>query len=217
VDGAQAGSQTGLTENGYNATYKYFLGTMYRWESPNIWFYYGGLLDEVRVSASARSSDWILTEYRSQGSPATFLSVGAQQTSGGGGTVSITITSSPSGQSLAVDGVGCTAPCSFQWVPGATHTIAANNPTTIGWGQSYSYDGFGNLTDVTTTKGSTPELHTGYDPATNHGSCADANGNTSSGCGYTYDIENRIALAGGVYYGYAPGNKRVAGRWRNEG
>jgi hypothetical protein len=33
-----------------------------------------------------------------------------------------TITSSPAGVSLTVDGAACTAPCSFQWTAGATHT-----------------------------------------------------------------------------------------------
>src|ERR1051326_7695427 len=77
---------------------------------------------------------------------------------------------------------------------------SGNDADHRGGGRAYSYDEFGNLTDVTTTKGSTPELHTGYDPATNHGACADGNGNTPSGCSYTY--------------GYAPGNKRM---WRADG
>ncbi len=38
--------------------------------------FYGGTLDEVRVSNTARSADWIATEYNNQSSPATFYSVG---------------------------------------------------------------------------------------------------------------------------------------------
>ena len=47
-----------------------------------------------------------------------------------------------------------------------------------GWGQSYTYDGFGNLTNQTVTSGTAPALNTTYDPATNRqtGECADANG-----------------------------------------
>ncbi len=37
-----------------------------------------GVLDEVRISNSARSGDWIATEYRNQNAPATFFSVGSQ-------------------------------------------------------------------------------------------------------------------------------------------
>jgi len=54
-----------------------------------------------------------------------------------------------------------------------------------GWGQSYAYDGFGNLTNQTVTSGTAPSLNVSYDPATNRrtGECADANGNIyPSGC-----------------------------------
>jgi hypothetical protein len=40
-----------------------------------------GQLDEIRISSTARSADWIATEYNNQGSPTTFLSAGAE---GGG-------------------------------------------------------------------------------------------------------------------------------------
>jgi hypothetical protein len=37
-----------------------------------------GTLDECRVSSSARSGDWIATEFNNQNSPATFYSIGAE-------------------------------------------------------------------------------------------------------------------------------------------
>ena len=47
-------------------------------------------------------------------------------TPGGTGTVSITLTSSPPGLGLAIDGIGCTTPCATQtWTAGSTHTIGA--------------------------------------------------------------------------------------------
>ena len=52
-----------------------------------------------------------------------------------------------------------------------------------GWGQSYTYDGFGNLTNQTVTSGTAPALSTTYDPTTNRqtgGECADANGNLNT-------------------------------------
>ncbi len=107
------------------------------------------------------------------------------------------------------------------------------------WGYTYSYDGFGNLTGKIVTKGTAIPGMTGftaaYDPATNHGSGYDANGNAplngecpSGGC---YDVENRlripfVASSWGFYipgsnnpnnfgnYVYDPWGKRVA--WRNE-
>jgi hypothetical protein len=39
--------------------------------------------------------------------------------------VSVTVASSPAGLSMTVDGAGCTSPCTLQWTPGSTHTIAA--------------------------------------------------------------------------------------------
>ena len=36
-----------------------------------------------------------------------------------------------------------------------------------GWGQSFSYDGFGNLTDQNVIKGSAPSMHVVYNAATN--------------------------------------------------
>ena len=81
------------------------------------------------------------------------------------------------------------------------------------WGQSYTYDGFGNLTQQTVTKGTAPSLSVSYDPATNRqtGECADANGNLC-GNSYSYDVENRLVAVGSLArFSYAPGNKRV---WR---
>lgn len=39
-----------------------------------------GLIDEVRISGSARSADWISTQYNNQNSASTFYSAGAQET-----------------------------------------------------------------------------------------------------------------------------------------
>ena len=41
--------------------------------------YYIGLLDEVRLSNIARSSNWITTEYNNQYEPSTFYSVGNEE------------------------------------------------------------------------------------------------------------------------------------------
>jgi hypothetical protein len=60
-------------------------------------------LDELRVSKSVRSADWIATEYNNQSSPSTFYSVGAAVTGGGASSPAITGTS-PS--SRATGGAG---------------------------------------------------------------------------------------------------------------
>jgi hypothetical protein len=51
----------------------------------------------------------------------------------------ITVTSSPPGRSIVVDAVTYTAPQTFQWVPGSSHTIGVTSPQTIGPGDQYIY------------------------------------------------------------------------------
>ncbi|MCK5413091.1 MAG: DUF2341 domain-containing protein, partial [Candidatus Pacebacteria bacterium] len=41
--------------------------------------FYGGQIDEVRISNIARSADWILTEYNNQNSPSTFSALSSEQ------------------------------------------------------------------------------------------------------------------------------------------
>jgi YD repeat-containing protein len=53
------------------------------------------------------------------------------------------------------------------------------------WGQSFGYDGFGNLLSQTVTKGSAPSLYVNVGPATNL---------ITTG-GYLYDVENRLVQA----------------------
>lgn len=66
-----------------------------------------------------------------------------------------------------------------------------------GWGQSYAYDGFGNLTTQTVTKGTAPSLNMSYNPATNRqtGECADANGNL---CGSGYSSSSMMVTGPSV-------------------
>jgi hypothetical protein len=45
-------------------------------------YYVDGDMDEVRMSASARSADWIATEYANQNSPSAFYAVGTEETGG---------------------------------------------------------------------------------------------------------------------------------------
>ena len=45
-----------------------------------------------------------------------------------GALVSNTVTTSPAGRGLTIDGSACTAPCTFQWLPGSSHSIAAATP-----------------------------------------------------------------------------------------
>ena len=104
-----------------------------------------------------------------------------------------------------------------QYTYDVLNRLASATATNSSWGQSYQYDGFGNLTNQNVTAGSAPSFSTSYD-ANNHGSCVDANGNNTcavdgAGHGFNYDVENRASglSNGAVLYSYTPGNKRV---WR---
>jgi YD repeat-containing protein len=45
--------------------------------------------------------------------------------------------------------------------------VTSDNPNVTQWGQSYNYDGFGNLTNQNVIKGSAPTLAVTYDLTTN--------------------------------------------------
>ena len=94
--------------------------------------------------------------------------------------------------------------------------LATAGATSSSWGQSYGYDGFGNLASQTVTAGSAPAYSVAPDPTTNHVGSTDANGNSTDALtgGYpAYDVMNRLVAVGTGYaqYSYAPSNKRV---WR---
>jgi len=88
------------------------------------------------------------------------------------------------------------------------------------WGQSFSYDAFGNLLSETVTKGSAPALSVTVNAATNRittgGYSYDANGNLTAMPLLTlsYDVENRVVQAthssnGTDKYVYDPSNQRI--------
>jgi RHS repeat-associated protein len=84
------------------------------------------------------------------------------------------------------------------------------------WGQSFSYDGWGNLTGMSVVKGSAPTMSTTADPATNRLNAwnYDANGNATNipGVGnLAYDAANRVTAAGYESYGYDAAGLRL---WR---
>ena len=80
-------------------------------------------------------------------------------------------------------------------------------------GNSYAYDGFGNLTAKTVTVGSAPTFSAAYDPGTNRqwGLSYDANGNVQLS-GARYDVENRLTSQPAATlpsWAYDPSGKRV--------
>ena len=62
----------------------------------------------------------------------------------------------------------------------ALNRLATAQATSGTWGQSYSYDGFGNLTAQNVIAGSAPSFSATPNPATNQIWSSDANGNTTT-------------------------------------
>src|ERR1017187_9957814 len=87
--------------------------------------------------------------------------------------------------------------------------------TGAAWGDAYTYDGFGNLTAKTPTKGTAPTMSAAYDAATNHqvGTTYDANGNQGFNGTYPYGVENHLlqplTSGTGPQWTYDPSGKRV--------
>jgi YD repeat-containing protein len=80
VDGQNVGSAQQQIPVGYAPNYVYFLGTAYTFLGPEgnwNWLYFNGSIDEVTISNSPRSGDWVQTEYNNQGSPSTFYTFGS--------------------------------------------------------------------------------------------------------------------------------------------
>src|SRR5271157_4285432 len=100
-----------------------------------------------------------------------------------------------------------------QYTYDSLQRLATAQTTGPQWGEAYSYDGFGNLTGKTPTKGSAPALSATYNPATNqpYNGNYDANGNAPVG---TWDIENHLVQqtldGASLSWVYDPSGKRVA-------
>jgi len=80
-----------------------------------------------------------------------------------------------------------------------------------GWGDSYTYDGFGNLLQKNVTAGSAPSMNISVNQANNqiegvYGVSYDANGNQNDGA---YDVENRPINDGTQQYAYDAQNRRI--------
>ena len=90
------------------------------------------------------------------------------------------------------------------------------------WGLNFTFDGFGNRTASTVTKGTGPISSLSIDGNANRittsGFGYDANGNMTtmpSQTGIAFDVENRLATASGDQYSYAPDNKRIWKKFPN--
>jgi len=72
-------NSTSIPASIYDSTADMWIGRQYSSQTKK---HFNGIIDEARISNTARSADWILTEYNNQFDPATFLSVGAEEANG---------------------------------------------------------------------------------------------------------------------------------------
>ena len=74
----------------------------------------------------------------------------------------VTVTTSPSGLSITVDGVPSTAPQTFNWIVGSSHTIATSSPQAGPPGSQYVFDNWSDLGAIShgVTAPSSPTTYT---------------------------------------------------------
>jgi hypothetical protein len=94
--------------------------------------YFNGVADEARISNSARSADWIATEYNNQSTPSVFYTIGAEA-SGGPNLTSLSRVSGASGTAVTLTGTnfGSTQGGSTVTFNGTSATVSSWSATSI--------------------------------------------------------------------------------------
>ena len=152
VDGQSVGSMP-HNEVGYGTGYNYFVGSGCcgsgaTWTTPanTPWLYFGGTMDEVRVSAIARPADWIAAEYSNQSAPGSFYALSAEnviavQPSAVGLTANKSQQFAVAGEcvngaawSISPDGVGTISPEGLYTAPNSITTNQTVLVTATGYG-----------------------------------------------------------------------------------
>lgn len=78
-NGSQVGQTTGVTDVPITGTQPAVIGAFS--DVHNAENHFNGTIDEVRLSSTARSADWIKTEYNNQSATSTFYSISSAQSS----------------------------------------------------------------------------------------------------------------------------------------
>jgi len=141
--------------------------------------YFEGILEEVRVSNTALSPSWILTEYNNQYSPSTFYAIGSEQTNG---------SSTPSLSNLVFNGG-----TSITLIPNTTMSVSVVASTT-------DTGGAGNIAYATSTIYRTS---LGQSCAANNANCYKL---PSSSCSFSGGTSTVTCTAGLWYFAQSTGN-----------
>ncbi|MBI4684990.1 MAG: right-handed parallel beta-helix repeat-containing protein [Nitrospirae bacterium] len=124
--------------------------------------------------------------------------------------VSITITTSPSGLHIIVDGINYTAPQTFNWTQGSSHTIGVSSPQDGSTGTRYVYSSWSDdgaqthtITTPSSTKTYTAYFKTQYKLTTsvNPGGGGSVSPDCSGGC--WYDAGTIVTLTATPNTGYS--------------
>jgi len=105
VDGAQAASTSCSGAQNFNGYYRIGSYQLIYWNNATSG-YFNGSIDEARISLTARSGDWIATEYNNQSSPSTFFSVSSQVELDNPIVSSVSPTAGAVGASITISGAG---------------------------------------------------------------------------------------------------------------
>jgi len=145
LDGGLVNSRSGTLEQSWWARTSVGTGFASQREGyGSVWKYFGGSLDEVRVSSSVRSADWILTEYNNQNSPSTFYSFADEVAKEAGPPTNPTSITAlyESGGAPIENNAGSDATPYFEWpavgiAGGATDTADIGDPSGVAGYYSY--------------------------------------------------------------------------------
>ena len=113
-------------------------------------FFMNGKIDQVEISNSVRSPDWITTEYKNQNSPATFLALNSPETY-----VPPAYTTPPVISSIASSFITDTS-AQITWTTNTTSNSQINFGTTTSYGQNSSLDSSFVLSHTVNLIGLTP-------------------------------------------------------------
>jgi RHS repeat-associated protein len=153
VDGKNVGIREQDFTVGYSPGYSYFVGTAYTLLTPSgnwDWLYFNGGIDEVSVSDSVRSADWIATQFNNQSSPSTFYSF----TPAGSVLLAPSTASLYASQTQQFTVAGlCSSAVTWSMASGSAGTLAPNGlysaPANVATIQSVTITAANQSTDVT--------------------------------------------------------------------
>ncbi|MBI4710178.1 MAG: matrixin family metalloprotease [Nitrospirae bacterium] len=200
----QTSIKANWTVNGNPSSTEYYaenttMGTNSGWGKSTYWNNTGLTCEtSYNYRVKAKNGDGVETEWTNLG-PQSTLSCATD----------ITVTTSPSGGQITVDGTNYTAPQTFSWVPGLSHAIGVSSPQSGGAGVQYVYSSWsdGGTQNHTITAPSSPTTYTAnfttqYQLTTTAGPAAGGSVNPNCPTGCWYDSGASVPVTATANAGY---------------